>query len=77
MQHQSDALSGQVLAQLLLTSVAQKLYSGILAGTSLGLYFLVGGIQRVGVNINLVFSLLKLSQYFCCIIQHNIWIVLK
>lgn len=72
-----DALSGQILAQLLLISVAQELYSGILAGTSLGLYFLVGGIQHVGVNINLVFSLLKLSQYFSCIILHNISIVLK
>lgn len=70
-------MSGQVLAKLLLTSVAQELYSGILAGTSLGLYFLVGGIQHVGVNINLVFSLLKLSQYFYCIILHNISIVLK
>lgn len=35
-----DALSGQVFAKLLLTSVAQELYSGISAGTSLGLYFL-------------------------------------
>jgi len=69
-----DASSGHILAQLLVTSV---LYSRTLASTSLGFCLLIGGIQHVGANINLVFSLLKLSQYFYCVILHNFSIVLK
>lgn len=57
--------------------MVQELYSGTLTGTGLGLCVFIGGFQHVGVNINLVFSLLQLSQYFCCAILHNISIVLK
>lgn len=46
-------------------------------GTGLSLYPLIEGIQHAQVNINLVVSLLKPSQYFCCVILHNISIMLK